>query len=43
MTYSVKMYENTNIYVFDFKKLDVNAKEIKSVKLNQPKLTLPLN
>lgn len=43
MTYSVKMYENTNIYVFDFKKLDVNAKEIKSVKLNQPKLTLPVN
>ena len=43
MTYSVKMYENTNIYVFDFKKFDVNAKAIKSTKLNQPKLTFPVN
>ena len=43
MTYSVKMYENTNIYVFDFKKSDMNAKEIKSVKLNQPKLVFPVN
>jgi choloylglycine hydrolase len=43
MTYSVKMYKNTNIYQFDFKKFDGNAKEIKYTKLNQPKLTFPLN
>jgi choloylglycine hydrolase len=43
MTYSVKMYENTNVYVFDFKKMDVNAKEIKYTKLNQPLLTIPVN
>jgi len=43
MTYMVKMYENTNVYVFDFKKMDVNAKEIKYTKLNQPLLTIPVN
>ena len=43
MTYMVKMYENTNVYVFDFKKMDVNVKEIKYTKLNQPLLTIPVN
>ncbi|QWD61841.1 linear amide C-N hydrolase [Polynucleobacter sp. MWH-UH25E] len=43
MTYSVKMYENTNIYEFDFKKFDFNSKEIKSTKLNQPRLIFPVN
>ena len=43
MTYMVKMYENTNIYVFDFKKMDVNAKDIKYIKMNQPLLTIPTN
>jgi choloylglycine hydrolase len=43
MTYNVKMYANTNIYTFDMKKMDVNAKEIKYTKLNQPKLMVPVN
>lgn len=43
MTYSVKMYENTNVYSFDFKKMDVNAKEIKFTKLDKPKMTVPVN
>lgn len=43
MTYAVKMFENTNIYVFDMKKMDMNAKEIKFTKLNQPLLTIPTN
>ena len=43
MTYMVKMYENTNVYVFDLKKMDVNTKEIKYTKLNQPLLTIPVN
>lgn len=37
------MYDNTNIYAFDMKKMDVNAKEIKFIKLNQPLLTIPTN
>ena len=36
MTYSVKMYENTNIYNFDLKKMDMNAKEIKYTKPQNP-------
>ena len=43
MTYVVKMFENTNMYVYDLKKMDVNAKEIKYTKLNQPLLTIPAN
>lgn len=43
MTYNVKMYANNNIYTFDMKKMDVNAKEIKYTKLEQPKLMVPVN
>jgi choloylglycine hydrolase len=43
MTYNVKMYENNNIYNFDLKKMDMNAKEIKYTKLDQPKLMIPVN
>jgi choloylglycine hydrolase len=43
MTYNVKMYENNNIYTFDMKKMDMNAKEIKYTKLDQPKLMVPVN
>ena len=43
MVYNVKMFENNNIYAFDLKKVDVNAKEIKYVKLAQPKLLVPVN
>ncbi|HAT39656.1 MAG TPA: hypothetical protein DCW35_07055 [Polynucleobacter sp.] len=43
MPYSVKMYENTNIYSYDLKKIDVNAKEIKYTKLDKLKIVFPLN
>ena len=32
MIYNLKMFETTNIYSFDLKKIDVNAKEIKYIK-----------
>ncbi len=43
MTYSVKMFANSNVYAFDFKKMDVNAKEIKYTRLDQPRISVPVN
>jgi choloylglycine hydrolase len=43
MVYNVKMFESNNIYAFDLKKMDVNAKEIKYVKLAQPRMVVPVN
>jgi choloylglycine hydrolase len=43
MTYNVKMYANNNIYTFDFNKMDMNAKEMKYTKLDQPKILVPVN
>ena len=43
MIYNVKMYANNNIYTFDLKKMDMNAKEIKFTKLDQPKILVPVN
>lgn len=43
LVYNVKMYANTNIYTFDLKKMDVNAKAIKYTKLDQPRLAIPVN
>lgn len=43
MVYNVKMFENTNIYAFDMKKMDMNAKEMKYIKLDQPKIVIPVN
>ena len=43
MTYSIKMYENTNIYTFDLSKMNVNAKEIKYTKLDKPASTISVN
>jgi choloylglycine hydrolase len=43
MTYNLKMFETTNIYSFDLKKIDVNAKEIKYIKLDKPVSTIQLN
>jgi choloylglycine hydrolase len=37
------MFENNNTYAFDLKKMDVNAKEMKYVKLAQPKIVVPVN
>lgn len=43
MTYNLKMFETTNIYSFDMKKMDVNAKEIKYIKLDKPLATIQVN
>ncbi len=43
MTYNLKMFETTNIYSFDLKRIDVNAKEIKYIKLDKPLSTIQLN
>jgi choloylglycine hydrolase len=43
MIYNVKMYEGNNIYAFDLKKMDVNAKEIKYIKLDHSKIVVPVN
>lgn len=43
MTYNVKMYANTNIYSFDLKKMDVNAKEIQYTNLDKSTVVIPVN
>jgi choloylglycine hydrolase len=43
MVYSLKMFETTNIYTYDLKKMDANAKEIKYIKLDKPLSTISLN
>jgi choloylglycine hydrolase len=43
MTYSTKMYANTNIYTFDMKKMDMNAKEIKYYSLDKPTIAVQVN
>jgi choloylglycine hydrolase len=43
MIYNLKMFETTNIYSFDLKKMNVNAKEIRYIKLDKPLATIQLN
>ncbi len=43
MMYYVKMFANTNVQVFDFKKVDMNAKEIKLYDLDRPQTHIQLN
>lgn len=43
MLYNLKMFETTNIYTYDMKKMDVNAKEIKYIKLDKPLSTISVN
>jgi choloylglycine hydrolase len=43
MTYNVKMFETTNIYTFDLKKMDVNAKEFQYYKLDKPQTPIYVN
>ena len=43
MTYNVKMFETTNIYSFDLKKIDVNAKEFQFYKLDKPQMPIYVN
>jgi choloylglycine hydrolase len=43
MTYNVKMFETSNIYTFDLKKIDVNAKEFQYYKLDKPQTPIYVN
>ncbi len=43
LIYSLKMFENTKIYTFDLKKIDVNSKDIKYIKLDKPLSTISVN
>ncbi len=43
LVYNVRMYANTNVYTFDFNKMDVNAKAIKFTKLDKPQATISVN
>lgn len=43
MMYYVKMFTNTNLQAFDFKKVDMNAKEIKVYDLDGPQTYKQLN
>lgn len=43
LVYNVRMYANTNVYTFDLKKMDMNAKKITFTKLAQPKATISVN
>lgn len=41
--YYVKMFENTNVLAFDFKKIDPNAKGVQFYDLNKPQTYIPIN
>ena len=43
LVYNLKMFETTNIYTYDMKKMDMNAKEIKYIKLDKPLSTISVN
>ena len=43
MMYYVKMFANTNVQAFDFKKVDVNAKEMKYYDLDRPQTYIQIN
>jgi choloylglycine hydrolase len=43
MMYYVKMFANTNAQAFDFKKVGMNAKEIKVYDLDRPQTYIQLN
>lgn len=43
MIYNIKMFETTNVYAFDLKKIDVNAERLIYMKLDQPQSQILLN
>jgi choloylglycine hydrolase len=43
MMYYVKMFANTNVQAFDFKRVDVHAKEIKIYDLDRPQTYIQIN
>ncbi len=43
MIYNVKMFETTNVYAFDLKKINFDAKELAYLKLDKPQMPIQLN
>jgi choloylglycine hydrolase len=43
MLYNIKMFETTNVYAFDLKKIDMNAERLIFMKLDQPQSPIRLN
>jgi choloylglycine hydrolase len=43
MIYNVKMYETTNVYAFDLKKIDVHANKLNFIALDHPQSPILLN
>jgi len=43
LIYNIKMFETTNVYAFDLKKIDVNAERLIYMKLDQPQSPIRLN
>jgi len=43
MIYNVKMFETTNVYAFDLKKMNFDAKDLTYLKLDKPQMPIQLN
>jgi len=43
MIYNVKMFETTNVYAFDLKKINFDAKELTYLKLDKPQMPIQMN
>ena len=43
MIYNVKMFETTNVYAFDLKKINFDAKDLTYFKLNKPQMPIQMN
>jgi choloylglycine hydrolase len=43
MIYNVKMFETTNVYTFDLKKIDFDCKDLTYLKLDKPQMPVQMN
>jgi choloylglycine hydrolase len=43
MIYNVKMFETTNVYAFDLKKINFDAKDLTYLKLDKPQIPVQMN
>jgi choloylglycine hydrolase len=43
LIYNVKMFETTNVYAFDLKKMNFDAKELTFLKLDKPQMPIQMN
>jgi choloylglycine hydrolase len=41
--YNVKMFETTNVYAFDLKKANFDAKDLNFLKLDKPQMPIQMN